>query len=77
MHNTPFKQLPIIVEKGIDGWYVAECPVLEGCYSQGKTIDQALKNISKVIKLILTEKPARQLLQKYHPQELSLHTIEV
>lgn len=78
-HKYIFKSLnlPVLVEKGVDGFYVVECPVLEGCYSQGKTIDKALKNIREVIKLILEEKSARQFLSHYKPQELSLHTIKV
>ena len=30
------RPLPVIVEKGEDGFYVVECPILEGCYSQGE-----------------------------------------
>jgi len=46
-------QLPILIEKDEDGFYVVECPVFSGCYSQGKTIDEALKNIREVIDLCL------------------------
>ena len=68
-------QLPLFVEKDEDGFYVVECPLFEGCYSQGKTLDEALKNIRGVIELILEEKKSREVLKSYHPQELSLHTI--
>ena len=68
-------QLPLFVEKDKDGFYVVECPVFEGCYSQGKTLDEALKNIREVISLILEEKKARDVLKSYRPKELSLHTI--
>lgn len=67
--------LPLIIEKGQDGFYVIECPVLEGCFTQGKTIDEALKNIREVIELILPEKKNRDILKDYRPQELSFHTI--
>ena len=51
------RPVPVIVEKGEDGFYVVECPILEGCYSQGKTIDEALRNIREVIELLkLTER---------------------
>lgn len=46
------KQLPLFVEKDEDEFYVVECPLFEGCYSQGKTLDEALKNIRKVIALV-------------------------
>ena len=68
-------QFPVVIEKDESGFYVVECPVLEGCYSQGKTIDEALKNIREVIGLILAEKRSQEILKHYHPEELSLHTI--
>lgn len=68
-------QLPLFVEKDEDGFYVVECPLFEGCYSQGKTLDEALKNIREVIALILEERKSRKILESYHPKELSLHTI--
>ena len=45
--------LPVLVEKDEDGFFVAECPLLQGCYTQGKTLDEALKNIHEVIELCL------------------------
>jgi predicted RNase H-like HicB family nuclease len=67
--------LPLFIEKDEDGFYVAECPVLEGCYAQGKTIDEALKNIREVIEMILEEKEAQETLKSYRPSEMGLHTI--
>jgi len=67
--------LPIFIEKDEGGFYVVECPVLEGCYTQGKTIDEALKNIREVIELVLEEKRNQEILKNYRPKELSLHTI--
>ncbi len=40
----------VIVEVDEDGVFVAECPSLPGCISQGKTRDEALKNIKDAIK---------------------------
>jgi len=75
--NNRKVQLPIVVEKDEDGLYVVECPLLEGCYSQGKTVDEALKNIREVIELCLEEDKARKLLKSYRPVEFSFHTITV
>ena len=72
-HRRP--QLPIFIEKDEDGFYVVECPLFEGCYSQGKTVDEALRNIREVIELIIEEKKNREILNTYHPREVSLHTI--
>jgi predicted RNase H-like HicB family nuclease len=68
-------QLPLYVEKDEDGFYVVECALFEGCYTQGKTLDQALKNIREVIELILEEEDNRKILNSYRPREISLHTI--
>jgi len=46
-------QLSLFIERDKDGFYVVECPDLEGCYTQGKTIDEALKNIREVIELVV------------------------
>ena len=71
----PRKQLPVIVEKDEDGFYVAECPVLRSCYTQGKTIDEALHHIREVIALLLEEDEAQATLEAYLPTETSLHAI--
>ena len=68
-------QVPVFIEKDEDGFYVVECPLFQGCYSQGKTLDEALQNIREVIHLVIEEKKNRDILKTYHPRELSLHTI--
>ncbi len=67
--------LPIVIEKDEDGFYVVECPIFSGCYSQGKTIDEALKNIREVIEICLEEKENKQILKSYNPQEISYLTL--
>lgn len=68
---------PVFVEKDEDNFYIIECPTLPGCYTQGKTLDEALKNIHEVIKMCLEEKESQTLLADYHPQEFSFHTITI
>ena len=68
-------QVAVFIEKDEDGFYVVECPLLEGCYTQGRTVDEALRNIREVIELIADEKQNREILASYHPRELSFHTI--
>jgi len=69
------KQVPLFVEKDEDNFYVVECPLFDGCYAQGQTLDEALKNVRDVIDLILEEKINRAILNSYNPREFSLHTI--
>ena len=40
----------VVVEQDEDGMFVAECPSLLGCISQGKTRQEALKNVKDAIK---------------------------
>ncbi|HEY0549656.1 MAG TPA: type II toxin-antitoxin system HicB family antitoxin, partial [Verrucomicrobiae bacterium] len=42
---------------GEDGYFVAHCPSLKSCWSQGKTRDEALKNIREAIDLYLEPSP--------------------
>jgi antitoxin HicB len=43
-------KLRILIERDEEGMYVAECPTLPGCVSQGETRKAALKNIKDAIK---------------------------
>lgn len=43
----------VILFKGEDGFWVVECPSLPGCVSQGKTKEEALKNIKEAIELYI------------------------
>jgi predicted RNase H-like HicB family nuclease len=39
----------ITLERAEDGWFVAECPALPGCVSQGKDEKEAIENIKEAI----------------------------
>ena len=40
----------ILLEQDEDGFFVAECPSLPGCISQGQTRKEAIDNIQDAIK---------------------------
>ena len=64
----------IIVEQDEDGAFVAECPTLPGCISQGKSRKEALINIKDAIKGYL------QSLKKHNepiPPSVSEEMVEV
>lgn len=67
--------LPVVIEKDEDGYYVVECPLFRSCYTQGKTLDEAIKNIKEVIGLCLEEKENKQILKEYNPKEISFLTL--
>jgi len=54
MKTQDFK---VFLEPDLDyGGYSVVCPSLPGCYSQGKTVSQALANIREAIELCLEER---------------------
>lgn len=51
--KTVTYEFPVVIEKDEDGFYVADCPDLVGCHTQGKTLEEAISNIRDAIKLNL------------------------
>ena len=49
----------VIVEQDEAGYFVAECPTLKACYTQGKTYEEVIENIKDVIGLCLADLRAR------------------
>ena len=45
----------VLLEPDQTGGYVVICPSLQGCYSQGETVEEALANIREAIQLCLDE----------------------
>lgn len=39
----------VVIYAGEDGYWVGECPSLPGCVSQGRTREEAIKNIREAI----------------------------
>jgi predicted RNase H-like HicB family nuclease len=42
-------RLAVVIEKDEEGLYVVCCPALKGCWSQGKTEEEAMANIREAI----------------------------
>lgn len=65
-------KFPVTVYPGEDGYIIAECPVIPGCISQGKTEDEALENIKEAIKLCFEVRKEEGM-----PHTLPLREVEV
>jgi predicted RNase H-like HicB family nuclease len=52
--STMTLRFRVLIEQDEDGAFVAECPNLPGCVSQGKTREEALANIRDAIQGYLT-----------------------
>ena len=47
----------VVIERDEDG-YVATCPQLQGCYTQGETFEEAMANIEDAIRLHVEDRLA-------------------
>ena len=54
-------ELSVTLEQDEDGVWIAECPAIPGCVSQGDTREDALANIQEAIVLCLEVRAERSL----------------
>lgn len=74
--KTTIYKFPVIIEKDEGGLYVADCPDLQGCHSQGKTLEEAITNIRDAIELNLKIlKEDKQEIPRMEP--VSMTSLEV
>jgi len=62
----------ITISQDEDGMYIAECPSIPGCISQGTTAREAEKNIQQAIKECLEVRAAKGM-----PLTVAVRQIEV
>jgi predicted RNase H-like HicB family nuclease len=67
----------VIIEQDEAGWYVAVCPALAACYTQGATYEEALANIKDVIGMCLEELKATGQPVPVSPEIVSVRRVEV
>ncbi len=72
--TNPSYKFTVVVEKDEDGLYVASVPLLQGCYTQGETYEEALENIKDAIKLHIE---ARRALGEPIPIEVAIDEVQV
>jgi len=58
---------PVRVETHIEGGYHAKCPILQGAFADGETIEEAVENLRDVIRLILKYREERERRKFYVP----------
>lgn len=46
-------QFKVLFEQDENGMYVASVPELPGCYTQGKTLEEARRRVKEAIELVL------------------------
>ncbi len=67
----------VIIEQDEAGYFVAECPALKACYTQGKTYEEVLENIKDVIALCLEELRKQGKRIPRQPEIIGVKRIEV
>jgi predicted RNase H-like HicB family nuclease len=62
----------VTVDRDEDGVFVAECPAIPGCISQGKTEKEALRNVEAAIRECLEVRA-----EKGMPLTVAVHQVEI
>ena len=62
----------VTVDRDEDGVFVAECPAILGCISQGATEKEALKNVEAAIRECLEVRA-----EKGMPLTVAVHQVEI
>ena len=70
----PDYKFTVVVERDEDGLYIASVPLLQGCYTQGETYEEALENIKDAVRLHIE---ARKELGEPIPIEVAIDEVRV
>lgn len=60
----------VVIEKDESGYFIAEVPALPGCFSQGKSIDEAMINIKEAMEGWLEVMNEKALQESSHLYEV-------
>ena len=67
------RNFTVLIEQDEDGIFVAKVPDIQGCYTQGKTVAQAMERVSEAIQVCLESDPENSKEMKF----VGLQQIEV
>jgi predicted RNase H-like HicB family nuclease len=67
-------RFPVVLSEDEAGFFNAACPIIPGCFSQGKTREEALANIREAIELSLEcrEQEGWELPERYELTEVAV-----
>ena len=65
------------MEQDEAGYFVAECPALKACYTQGRTYEAVIENIRDVISLCLTDLRAKGKQVPEQPEIIGIRRVAV
>ncbi len=78
-NNSPKTyELQVVIELDEDGKYVAWCPALEACYTQGDTFEEAMENIQDVVTMCLEElRDEKKKVELRFPEVIGIKQVKV
>ena len=53
---------PVLIEQDEDGMYIATVPDIPGCYTQGKTVEQAMNRVKEAIQVCIETEELEDIL---------------
>jgi len=53
MQKKKIYNFTVYIEQDEDGYYIGSVPSLKGCHTQGKTLDELMRNMKEAIELCL------------------------
>ncbi len=71
------RKFHVIIEQDEDGYYFGKVPELEGCHTQGRTLDELMKNIKEAIELCLEVKTKDKIKIEAESKFIGVQQIEV
>jgi predicted RNase H-like HicB family nuclease len=71
-------ELQVVIEVDEDGKYVAWCPALQACYTQGDTFEEAMENIQDVVTMCLEElREEKRKVELRFPEVIGIKQVKV
>lgn len=67
----------VIIEQDEAGYFVAECPSLRACYTQGRTYEEVVERIKDVIALCLADLRTKGKRIPIQPEIIGVKRIEI
>ncbi len=71
------RKFHVLIEQDEDGGYVGKVPELQGCLSQGDTLDELMKNIKEAIELCLEVEAEKKALIEENIKFVGIQEITV
>jgi len=66
------REFTVIIERDESGYYFADVPALQSCYTQADNLDALMKNVREVIELCLEDGDSQEPMEFVGVQRISV-----